>query len=115
MVVYSATRAPQAPKEDALYALWSLIQDAREEPFDARRAESWLDAISAFAVQIDQTLRREGAPYGLTTACDRLIREIGEIEQASILDVIHVSELLIAMEMNVARMRNQYSERKGEF
>ena len=57
---------------------------------------------------------RDGAPYALTNACDTLIRDISQIGAPTILDVIHVSEQLIQMEMNVARMRNQYAGRKDE-
>ena len=114
MVVYSATRAPQTTKQDTLYALWSLLRYAREQPFEAENADSWKEAISAFAVRIDGMLRRDGAPYALTNACDTLIRDISQIGAPTILDVIHVSEQLIQMEMNVARMRNQYAGRKDE-
>ena len=115
MVVYSATRAPETTKQDTLYALWSLLRDAREQPFETDNGESWRNALASYAVRIDGMLRRDGAPYALTTACDALIRDISVIEEPSILDVIHVSEQLIQMEMNVARMRNQYSgSGKGE-
>ena len=110
MVVYSATRAPQTTKQDTLYALWSLLRYAREQPFEAENADSWKEAISAFAVRIEGMLRRDGAPYALTNACDT----ISQIGAPTILDVIHVSEQLIQMEMNVARMRNQYAGRKDE-
>ena len=107
MVVYSATRAPEATKQDTLYALWSLLRDAREEPFEAEHAQTWREALASRAVRIDGALRGADAPYALTTACDALIREISAIGEPSILDVIHVSEQLIQMEMHVARMRNR--------
>ncbi len=109
MVVYSATRAPETTKQDTLYALWSLLRDAREQPFEAENGSSWREALASYAVRIDGMLRRDGAPYALTTACDTLVRDISAIDEPTILDVIHVSEQLIHMEMNVARMRNNYS------
>lgn len=107
MVVYSATRAPEATKQDTLYTLWSLLRDAREEPFEVGDAQTWRETLASYAVRIDGALRRDAAPYALTTACDALIRTISAIDEPSILDVIHVSEQLIQMEMNVARMRNR--------
>ncbi|MEP6870651.1 MAG: hypothetical protein ABI939_02250 [Anaerolineaceae bacterium] len=107
MVVYSATRAPEATEKDTLYALWSLLRDAREEPFEAGHAQTWRAALASRAVRIDAALRGADAPYALTTACDRLVRGISAIDEPSILDVIHVSEQLIQMEMQVARMRNR--------
>lgn len=107
MVVYSATRAPEATKQDTLYSLWSLLRDAREEPFEAEHGHTWREALASHAVRIDGTLSGDDAPYALTTACDALIRDINAIDEPSILDVIRVSEQLIQMEMHVARMRNR--------
>ncbi|MEP7216318.1 MAG: hypothetical protein ABI782_08695 [Anaerolineaceae bacterium] len=107
MVVYSATRAPKATEQDGLYALWSLLRDARQEPFEAKHALTWREALASYAVRIDGALRGADAPHALTTGCDALIRRISEIDEPSILDVIHVSEQLIQMEMHIARMRNR--------
>ncbi|MEO6397506.1 MAG: hypothetical protein ABIP13_03455 [Tepidiformaceae bacterium] len=109
MVVYSATQAPRT-KQDGLYALWSLLQEAREEPFNAPEPTAWRLAMSEFALRIDAMLRRNGAPFSLTTASDALIRDMEEVEFPTILDVIRVCERLIQMEMLIARMRNQASD-----
>lgn len=106
MVVYSATHTP-TNTQDTLYALWSLLRDAREQPFEQRAAFAWRSAMAEFTARIEAMLRRDGAPPALTAACDALSRDIEETKDPSIRDVIRVCERLIQMEMVVARMRNQ--------
>lgn len=114
LVIYSA-KAPQRPaKRDERDELWTLFRYAREQPFESVNACAWRDAISSFSVRIDESFRREFAGYSATDLCGELRSGISHLREPSVEDVVRVSEQLVQLQSNVARMRKQYPYGKDE-
>ena len=114
MVIYSVKVPPRPAKRDQRDELWILFRAARQQPFESADACAWRDAISSFSVRIDESFRREFAAYAATDLCSELRGSISHLREPSVEDVVRVSEQLVQLQSNVARMRKQYPYGKDE-
>ena len=118
VTVYSLTPAPGTKPEDALYAAWDQVQRARGMAFDPDRPDGWRDGVASLLESVAMPLslsvsHYKGKPEDLRQLAEiasrvrDLLGEVLALSRPKVSDVIRVSELLITIEIDVARLRNR--------
>jgi hypothetical protein len=123
--VYSLTPAPRTETEDALYAAWDQVQQARALPYDPENPEEWRTAIVELVEAISTPFALSVAHYkgdqeeldtlvSISTRVRDLLSSVRDADRPRLGDVLRISEALITLEIDIARLRNRSTPRPLE-
>ena len=118
VTVFSLTPAPGTKPEDALYAAWDQVQRARGMAFDPDRPDGWRDGVASLLESVALPLSLSVSHYKgneadlnqlarIASRVRELLGQVLALSRPRLGDVIRVSEALITLEIDVARLRNR--------